>query len=93
MVEFWIVVGLVGFWLYALIAGICYPKFRQRNREASHIMATYWPIVLLVKWPSDLGVRLGERLLRRAALQRELDEARRRRDEQDAADALKEDYR
>ena len=94
MVELWMIWAALGFVAYCLIAGICYVWFGQGlGWRMSEMPAAIWPIILIVAGPVYLGRRLAEKFVERRSLQKKLDEARRKRDERDAADAAKTEYR
>jgi hypothetical protein len=96
MVFIWITVGVVGLCVYSFIAGIFYRHAYVTwnwDKADSSIGAVVWPLALLVCWPVRQGRAFMEKHQKACELQKELDEARRKKDEQDVADALKEEYR
>lgn len=95
MGELWMIWAALGFVAYCLIAGVCFVWFGKGGFgwHVPEMPAAIWPIILIVAGPVYLGRHLAEKFVERRSLQKELDEVRRKRDEQDAADAAKTEYR
>jgi uncharacterized membrane protein (DUF106 family) len=70
-----------------------YVFLKDRGDTVAEVPACFWPLVIVLGGPALLGRWVMERYQKQAKLQKELDEARRKKDEQDAADAQKTGYR
>jgi hypothetical protein len=81
------------FVLYCFVGGCYYTLANEQGWKDPEMAAAIWPAVILIVGPAWLGRKFMKGRIEAKKLQKALDEVRRKKDERDAADAAKTEYR